>query len=82
MINKLPIIGWALSLIGSASMSVPFWLCWTFAGIGARYFYWLPPVYQDIGFWQCVGLFVVISILKGCFPVLVTVSQANTNSGK
>lgn len=65
MINKLPIIGWLLSFVASVSLSIPFWICWTHYGIGAKYFYWLPEVYQHIPFWNCVGLFIVLSIIKG-----------------
>ena len=84
MINKLPIIGWALSLAANISLSVPFWIAWTCCGIGAKYFYWLPPVYQSIPFWNCVGLFVCISIIKGTLiPTLASVNNSNENkSGK
>ena len=81
MINKLPFIGWVLSLVASISMSVPFWLCWTVCGIGARYFYWLPEVYHAISFWNCVGLFICASIIKGTFvPVFASQSNTQTNS--
>ena len=65
MINKLPFIGWIISVLLNISMVVPFWVCWTHYGLGVKYFYFLPPVFQVIGFWACVGLFTVISILKG-----------------
>lgn len=78
MINSLPVIGWMLSFGANASMSVPFWLIWTAFGIGRRYFYWLPEIYQSIPFWNCVGLFIVIGILKTVLtPRLVSVSQSN-----
>lgn len=78
MINKIPFIGWALSLLANISLSVPFWICWTACGIGAKYFYWLPAVYQVIPFWNCVGLFIVISIIKGALmPTLASVSNSN-----
>ena len=41
-----------------------FWLIWTIGGIGQKYFYWIPETYQKISFWECIGLFIVISILK------------------
>ncbi len=77
MINKLPIIGWALSFCASVSLSVMFWLCWTYCGLGAKYFYQLPERYQSIPFWNCVGLFIILSILKGMFPVLVSSSSSS-----
>jgi hypothetical protein len=82
MLNALPFIGWFLSLVFSVSLAIPFWLCWTVAGFGAKYFYWLPPVYQSIPFWSCVGLFMVISILKAVLiPRLASVSN-NTSTSK
>lgn len=45
-------------------------------GIGEKYFYFLPTVYQDPGFWNCVGVFIVVPILKTIFvPKLVSVSN-------
>lgn len=83
MINKLPVIGWLLSIIASVSLSVPFWVVWTYFGIGAKYFYWLPAVYQRIPFWECVGLFIAISIIKGTLiPSLAHVSNTNENTNK
>ena len=52
MINKLPVIGWLLSICASISLSIPFWICWTAFGLGAKYFYWMPEVYQRIPFWN------------------------------
>jgi len=77
MINAVPFVGWAMSFGFSVSLAIPFWICWTLCGIGARYFYFAPAVYQCIPFWHCVGLFIVMSILRGLFPVLVSVSQTN-----
>lgn len=75
---KLPIIGWCLSATAAVSLSIPFWLCWTVGGIGRTYFYWLPPVYQAIPFWSCVGLSICLTI-AGCFvPKLAWVSNNNT----
>lgn len=79
MINKLPIIGWILSFTASVSLSIPFWICWTVCGIGAKYFSFLPQVYQVIPFWNCVGLFIVLSVLKGLVPTLANVDNSNSN---
>lgn len=65
MINGIPVVGWLLSLAISMSLALPFWLCWTVFGIGQRYFYFLPPVFHEIAFWNVVGLFLVVGILKG-----------------
>jgi hypothetical protein len=75
MINSIPILGWALSVVGSISLAVPFWICWTACGIGSRYFAFLPSNYHAIPFWDCVGLFIVISILKAGVPSFASVSQ-------
>ena len=76
MLNAVPFIGWLLSLLFSISLAIPFWFCWTACGLGQKYFYWLPPVYQHIGFWSCVGLFMIISILKAILvPRLVNVNN-------
>ncbi len=83
MINKLPIIGWILSIVANVSLSIPFWLCWTVFGIGTKFFYWLPPVYLAPGFWECVGFFICAGIFKATLtPQIASVSQSNTNEKK
>ena len=75
-LNALTLIGWLLSGVIAISLAVPFWLCWTVFGIGAKYIYWLPAVYQAIPFWDCVGLFIAISIIKATLtPRFATVEQ-------
>jgi RsiW-degrading membrane proteinase PrsW (M82 family) len=39
-----------------------FWFCWTRCELGATYFCFLPPVYQSVPFWHCVGLAVLAGI--------------------
>ena len=83
MLNAIPVIGWLLSLVFTTSVAVPFWIVWSACGIGSKYFYWLPEVYQRIPFWNCVGLFMVIGILKSVLtPKLVEVSQKVEKEGK
>jgi hypothetical protein len=80
MINAIPLLGWLLSVVVSISMSIPFWLIWTVGGIGQTYFYWLPVIYQAPGFWACVGLFIVISILKAVLvPKFVHLSSESNS---
>lgn len=81
MINNIPVIGWILSVLGAFGLSVPFWLFWTVMELGKKYFYFLPEVYQSIPFWNCVGLFVILSIIKHICGIKL-VSIVNTNSGK
>jgi hypothetical protein len=75
MINAIPFIGWIISAVVSISMAIPFYFFWSSYGIGSRYFDFLPAKYQLIPFWDCVGLFVVMSILKSVLPKLVSVSN-------
>lgn len=84
MINALPIVGWFLSFAGNVSLAIPFWICWTCCGIGSSYFDFLPECWQSIPFWNCVGIFMSVSIIKTVFvPKLASVSQsADAKTGK
>lgn len=83
MINALPGIGWVISFFISVSLAVPFWIAWTACGIGDTFFYFLPPVYHAPGFWSCVGLFIVISILKSVLiPRLASISNNSESKTK
>jgi hypothetical protein len=62
--NSIPIIGWLAALAFTASLAVPFWLCWTICGIGATFFPFLPTAYVTIGFFQSIGLFTSLGIVK------------------
>jgi len=62
MLNAIPVLGWLLSAIVAMSLSVPFYFIWN--SLAPTYFYWLPAVYLAIPFWDCVGLFMIIPILK------------------
>ena len=76
--NAIPVFGWAIALLFNISTAVPFWIVWTACGIGRKYFYFLPDVYQAVGFWECVGLFTAIGILKRMLtPQLASVTQSN-----
>ena len=77
MINAIPLVGWALSFAVSASLAVPFWFVWTVCGIGETYFYFLPSVYHHPGFWDCVGFFIVVSILKLMVPTIMRVDSSS-----
>ncbi len=69
--NAIPFVGWAISLFLSISVSVPFWVLWTWYGIGEKYFYFLPVVYYKPGFVDCVAFFIVASILQILVPKFV-----------
>ena len=83
MLNAIPGIGWLIDFILKASLAVPFWFIWTKFGMGEKYFYFLPEVYLHPSFWNCVGVFIVMPILKSMLiPKLVYVSQTNENNDK
>jgi hypothetical protein len=75
--NAIPIIGWLVSLTMNVSLAVPFWIVWTLCGIGSKFAYFLPEVYKAPGFWEVVGIFIAISILKGAVPKVASVTQSN-----
>lgn len=81
MINAIPLFGWFMSIAFSTSLSVPFWFFWSICGIGEKYFYWLPQIYHYISFLNCIGLFVVISILKATIvPKIISVDIKNKDT--
>lgn len=62
----------AIGIFGAAIafavvVTFPLWFIWTYLGYGVKYFYWLPGVFQAPGFWNVLGLMVLISILRGLF---------------
>lgn len=76
MIFAIPVLGWIIGWILFVSMAIPFWWFWN--DLAPIYFYWLPPVYQNIPFWHSVGLFIVINILKTVLvPKLTYPSYSN-----
>lgn len=78
MLNAIPFVGWFLSLLFSVSLAIPFWFVWTVCDVGETYFYFLPAVYHAIGFWSCVGLFMVVSIIKAVFfRGIITVNNSS-----
>lgn len=65
--NQIPIIGWFISFGLSVSLAIPFYICWYCCEIGIDFFTFLPVNWQQAGFWQIVGLFVVVNIIKTVF---------------
>ena len=62
--NGIPILGWLLSLAIHMSFAVPFWIAWTKYELGEKFFYFLPEVYYNVGYWEIIGVFTCTSILK------------------
>jgi hypothetical protein len=64
MLSIVPIKCWVISIVVNAFFAIPFWFCWTYCGIGVKYLNFLPLSLQAISLGACVGLSVIISILK------------------
>ncbi len=81
--NMLPFGGWVVYFIYKVSLALPFWLIWSVMGIGAKFFPFLPPVYLAPGFWETVGVFIVIPIVYSIFiPRIVNISVNNRTVNK
>ncbi len=80
--NSIPIIGWAWSFGLSVSMAVPFWFGWTFLGMGTKYASFLPPVYLMPSFWDCVWIFVLVSIIKTVFLPRISVTSSSSSESE
>lgn len=77
MLNAIPIFGWFLSAFFSISLAIPFWWLWTVCGYGSAYFYWLPSIYLHPPFWDCVAIFMIVSILKMFIPTFSSSSSTS-----
>lgn len=76
-LNQIPFIGWLLDFVLKVSLALPFWLIWSVMGIGKKFFWFLPPVYLHPGFWETVGVFVVVPIAYSIFiPKIVSVHNS------
>jgi hypothetical protein len=68
MLNQIPIVGWMLDLFFKASMAVPLWFFWTAIGIGAKFFPFLPAPFLTIGLLDCIGMLIILDILRQVSP--------------
>lgn len=79
MINRIPIIGWMISVFFHFSLAIPTYFLWKW--FQPEYFYFVPEPWATIPFWHCVGLLWLIGIAKHVFKLsFVTVSQNNKNN--
>ncbi|MEN9614065.1 MAG: hypothetical protein RLZZ347_372 [Candidatus Parcubacteria bacterium] len=79
--NYIPVIGWFTDFALKSSLAVPFWIIWSWFGIGQKYFTFLPERFQSIPFLDTVGLFMVIPIaLHIITPKFAHVSNDKENS--
>lgn len=77
-IYSIPVFGWLIGAILHISLAVPFYFIWN--ALAPTYFYFVPTVYQQIDFWDCVGLFIVISILKTVLVPRLSASSSSSES--
>lgn len=64
MLNYIPILGWLIDLIFKMFLAIPFWIIWDLLNVGKNFFNFLPQQFHVIGFWNTVGLFIVLGIIK------------------
>ncbi len=75
-LNAIPILGWFLDLFFSTSLAVPFYFLWNH--LCPKYMPFIHAPYNDLPFWDCVWLFMLIGILKSTLvPKLADVTQNN-----
>ncbi len=48
----------------SVILALIFWVVWINFGIGPKYFAFLPTAFLQIGFWDTVGVFLILAVLK------------------
>jgi len=80
MLNAIPVIGWLISFILSVSLAIPFYFIWNH--LASTYFYFLPEVYLNLPFWDTVGLFMIIPILKFMLVPKFGGSSSSSSTGK
>ncbi len=75
----IPVIGWLVSGVVHLSLAFILWLAWS--GVAEFYFVpaGLPEKFVDLGFWFTFQTLVVISILKGYIPTLVSSSSSSSS---
>jgi hypothetical protein len=79
---SIPVIGHVLEFVFKVSVAIPFWICYTVSGLGEKYFSFLPAEYQSFGFWETVGLFIVLSVFGSIIKELSPFSFSVNNSNK
>jgi len=81
MVNVIPFVGWFFSFFFATSLAIPFFFIWN--SLASTYFYFLPEVYLHIPFWDTVGLFMIIPILKHMLvPTFVSSSSSSDSKAK
>lgn len=81
MLNTIPVFGWIIDFLAKTSLALPFWIVWTKLSIGVDFFGFLPAQYHRPGFWETVGVFIVLGVLKGFSPFNVSASGGGGGEG-
>ena len=74
-IDMRSVLNSILHLVFKIVLGFPFWLVWTDWGIGTKYFFFLPNIFQTIPLQECMGLFIALSILSAFIPKFSSVEQ-------
>ena len=69
--------------IGFAIVSaIPVYFCWN--ALAEKYLYFLPIAYHKIGYWEFVGLFIILAIvgeyINKAVPKIVNVTTTASNT--
>jgi hypothetical protein len=78
--GALPIIGWIIGPLLAISSAIPLWFVWSYCGLGGKYFHFIPELYHYIPFWDMVGLFLIVWVLKSLVPNIASNNNTNTNN--
>lgn len=73
----IPVLGWFIAILIGLCWSIPFYFLWN--SVAPTYFYWLPRVYHQLPFWDCVKLTLTISMMK---VLLFPTMSVNNSNGK
>ena len=74
MLWLVPIFGPLLGFVFMFFLAIPFYYLWN--DLAPMYFYWLPQVYLQLPFWDCVWLMMLTGMLKLILlPRFVTVGK-------
>lgn len=64
-ISVFPVVGWLISALLAIAVTIPLHFLWGW--LAPTYFYFLPPVYLNMGFIDMAGLVVLMGFLKMVF---------------
>jgi hypothetical protein len=74
-LNFIPVIGWLVAWLICLFVAIPVDYLWNW--LVPIYAYQLPTVYQNIPFWNMVGLLWLIMSIKDLFCIIISISNTN-----